>query len=128
MTGLMLVAVLLSMLHLLIEDEFQCPLGNKVNTGLGDGIILQSCSWEKTAGKFVRTGPLQLVRNGILILQLQNDRDGKLQGEYTSWDDDGNIMENGHYRDGLKEGEWQVTDKQGNHNVVTYSAGIALTP
>jgi hypothetical protein len=127
-TSLVLAASLLAVTHQLYANSFECVLGNKVTADLGDGVRLQSCSWEKTTGTFVRTGPLQLVKNGILILKLSTDQEGRLQGEYSSWDDHGIITENGHYRDGLKEGEWRVTDKQGNRRLITFIAGVDVTP
>jgi hypothetical protein len=128
MLVLALIATTLTMLAAFSADEFECVLGDKITAELGDGVTLQSCSWEKTPGKFVRVGPLQLVKNSVLILHLETDRDGQLQGKFTSWDDDGIILENGQYRDGQKEGDWQVTDEQGNRQVVTYRAGIVLAP
>ena len=109
-TSLVLAASLLVVIHQLYANNFECVLGNKVTTDLGDGVRLQSCSWEKTTGTFVRTGPLHLIKNGILILKLATDREGRLQGEYCVWDDHGMITEKGYYRDGLKEGEWRVID------------------
>ena len=104
-------------------SDFQCALGDKVVASLGDGVTLHSCSWEKTPGNFVRTGPLQLIRNGILILTLQTDRDGLLQGQYRAWDDYGALIESGYYLNGLKEGEWRLTDANGNTRVTVYRAG-----
>jgi antitoxin component YwqK of YwqJK toxin-antitoxin module len=63
-----------------------------------------------------------------LILRLETDRAGRLQGKFTSWNDDGLILEEGQYRDGQKEGDWHVVDEQGNRQVVTYRAGIVQTP
>jgi len=104
-------------------SDFECALGDKVAASLGEGVTLHSCSWEKTPGNFVRTGPLQLIRNGILILQLQTDSDGRLQGEFRVWDDDGALTESGHYLDGRKEGEWRLTDATGNTRVTVYRSG-----
>jgi len=106
---------------------FQCALGHRISADLGDGVTLYSCSWEKTPGEFVRTGPLQLVRNGILILRLQTDRNGRLQGEYRSWDDDGVLTESGHYRDGLRHGEWRSIDADGNPRVIVFHAGLPVS-
>jgi hypothetical protein len=108
--------------------DFQCLLGEKVAASLGDGVTLHSCSWEKTPGNFVRTGPLQLFRNGILILQLQTDSDGRLQGDYRAWDDYGALTEAGSYRDGLKEGEWRLTDANGITRVIVFRAGKPVSP
>ena len=76
----------------------------------------------------MRIGPLHLIKNGILILQLTTDQEGRLQGDYSVWDDHGMITENGRYRDGLKEGEWRVTDKQGNSRLIIFAAGVDVTP
>jgi hypothetical protein len=127
-TRLVLAASLLAVIHELYANNFDCVVGNKVTADLGDGVRLQSCSWEKVPGTFVRTGPLQLIKNGILILKLATDRDGRLQGEYSTWDDHGIITENGHYRDGQKEGEWRLTDEQGNSRLLTFAAGVDVTP
>jgi hypothetical protein len=108
--------------------DFQCLLGDNVAASLGDGVILHSCSWEQTPGNFVRTGPLQLIKNGILILQLQTDSNGKLQGEFRAWDDSGVLIESGQYLNGLKEGEWRYTDKNGLTRVTIYSGGMAVSP
>jgi hypothetical protein len=126
--ALMLGVVFLAVLYRLVADEFECPLGEPFSAGLGDGVTLQSCNWEKTPGNFVRTGPLQLVKNGILILQLTSDREGRLHGEYTVWDDQGNVTTSGQYREGLKEGEWRITDERGNTRVIAYNSGIAAIP
>ena len=126
--ALMLGVVFLAVLHRLVAAEFECPLGEPFSAGLGDGVTLQSCNWEKTPGNFVRTGPLQLVKNGILILQLTSDREGRLHGEYTVWDDQGNVTTSGQYREGLKVGEWRITDERGNTRVIAYNAGIAAIP
>jgi hypothetical protein len=108
--------------------DFQCLLGVKVAASLGDGVTLHSCSWEQTPGNFVRTGPLQLIKNDILILELQTDSDGKLQGEYRVWDDSGALTESGQYLDGLKEGVWRSTDENGVTRVTVYRAGMPVSP
>jgi antitoxin component YwqK of YwqJK toxin-antitoxin module len=89
---------------------------------------MHSCSWERTPGVFVRTGTLQLIRDDILILKLQTNRNGKLHGEYSAWDDDGVLTANGHYRDGQKEGEWQSIDKKGTVRMVLFRDGVPITP
>ena len=126
--ALVLGVVLLVLLHRLVAAEFECPLGEPFSAGLGDGVVLQSCNWEKTPGNFVRIGPLQLVKNGILILQLTSDREGRLDGEYFVWDDEGNVTTSGQYREGLKEGEWRIADERGKTRVIVYRAGITETP
>jgi hypothetical protein len=125
--SLVLATSVLAVIHQLYANNFECVIGNKVTANLGDGVRLQACSWEKDTGTFVRTGPLHLIKNGILILKLETDEEGRLQGEYTTWDDQGIITEIGHYRDGLKEGEWRVIDKQGNSRLITFAAGVDVT-
>lgn len=124
--GLVLAAVIA--LRALSAAEFECVLGEKVSASLGDGVVLHSCSWEKTPGSFVRTGPLHLIRNDILILQLQTDREGKLQGKYSAWDDAGELTEFGHYVDGQKEGEWHSIDAGGKAQVVVFRDGVPVAP
>jgi len=124
--GSLLLAALLPAPQTGSAADFQCLLGEKVSASLGDGVTLYSCSWERTPGHFVRTGPLQLIKNGILILELQTDRDGRLQGEFRVRDDSGALTESGQYLDGLKEGEWRHTDANGVTRVTVYSGGIAL--
>ena len=126
--ALMLGVVFLAALHRLVAADFECPLGQPFSAGIGDGVTLQTCNWEKTPGNIVRTGPLQLIKNGILILQLTSDREGRLHGDYNVWDDQGIITTSGQYREGLKEGEWRITDKQGNTKIIVYSAGTTVAP
>ena len=128
LVALVLGALFLAVLHGLPADEFECPMGKPFSANLGDGVTLQACNWEKSPGNIVRIGPLQLVKNGILILQLTSDHEGRLHGEYFVWDDEGNVTTSGQYREGLKEGEWRITDERGNIRVIVYSAGIAETP
>ena len=103
---------------------FECALGEKVSADLGDGVIMYSCSWEKTPGTRVRTGPLRLLKNSVLILTLDTDRYGRLQGDYGSWDDHGGLIESGQYLDGLREGEWRSADAQGHIRVILYRNGL----
>jgi len=117
---------LVFMLPLQSTKAFECELGKPVAASLGDGVTLHTCSWEKNPGSFVRVGPLQLVRNGILILELYTDQDGKLQGEYSSWNDDGVMMENGQYVDGLKQGEWRIADDSGAHRIQFFQGGVPV--
>ena len=106
----------------------ECELGQAISVGIGDGVILYSCSWERTPGDFVRIGPLEMRRNGILILQLQTDPDGKLQGKFSSWDDAGALTEQGQYVDGLKQGEWRITDASGDLRIVHYHRDVEVLP
>ena len=124
----LLVCLMIAMPWQLLANDFECGLGKEVAAGLGDGVTMRTCRWEKSPGIFIRTGPLQLVKNGILILQLQTDRTGRLQGQYTAWDDAGVMVEKGSYQDGLKEGEWQVTDDDGRRRTLHFRAGEPLDP
>ncbi len=108
--------------------ELNCPLGHAVMADLGDGVIMRTCMWEKAANVTVRTGPLELVKNGILILKLATDSNGKLHGQFTSWNDAGEMTENGHYLKGLKEGIWIVTNKNGDNETLHYRAGVIVEP
>lgn len=108
--------------------EFSCPFGYPVSANIGDGVIMHTCLWEKEPDVHVRAGPMQLIRNGILILQLQTNLKGKLHGQYRSWSDHGRLMETGNYQDGLKEGAWQVTDAQGNSELLHYRQGVLVEP
>ena len=128
LVALMSGVLFLAVLHGFAADEFECPLGKPFSVSLGDGVTLQACNWEKSPGNIVRTGPLQLVKNGILILQLTSDREGRLHGEYIVWDDEGNVTTIGQYREGLKQGEWRITDERGGTRVIVYSAGITEAP
>lgn len=124
--GLLLAALVVQ--RVFSDADFACSRGEKVAASLGDGVILHSCSSETTPGHFVRSGPLVLIRNGILILQLQTDVEGRLQGEYRAWDDDGLLTESGHYLDGQKHGEWRSIDAGGSIRVTVYRAGIPVDP
>ena len=125
---LLSVAAVLLAMRVHTSEAVECSLGEPVSASLGEGVTLHSCSWEKAPGVFARTGPLQLVRNGILILALQTDADGKLQGEYNSWDDDGRIMEKGYYVDGLKHGEWRITETDGSFRMLHFKDGVEIQP
>jgi hypothetical protein len=124
-----LLAVLLVVVPFrLCASDFECKLGREVVASLGDGVTMRTCRWEKTPGVFVRAGPLQLVKNEILILQLKTDESGRLQGQYTAWNDDGVMVENGVYHDGLKQGEWLVTDAEGRRKTLYFNAGEPRDP
>ena len=87
---------------------------------------MRTCSWEKSSGNFIRVGPLQLVKNGVLILQLQTDENGQLHGPYNAWDDNGLLIESGSYEDGRKEGKWLVADGDGRLGTLYFRAGKPL--
>jgi hypothetical protein len=108
--------------------EFNCPRGDAVLAQLGDDVIMRTCMWEKAANITVRTGPLELIKNGVLILKLETDSNGKLHGQFTSWNDAGEMTENGNYIAGLKQGLWTVTSKDGSSKIVHYRAGVIVEP
>jgi len=134
MKAVILILLLLAAVMLLMSlqprsaQAVECSLGEATSFTIGDGVILHSCSWEKTPGVFLRTGPLEMVRDGVLILRLHTDQNGKLQGQFSSWDDAGVLTESGHYVDGLKHGEWLVTDANGERRVEHYRAGVVIAP
>ena len=108
--------------------EFNCLQGRAVLADLGDGIIMRTCMLQKTANVTVRAGPLELIKNGILILKLKTDSNGKLDGQFTSWDDAGEMTETGNYIEGLKEGIWTVIGKNGDSKTFHYRAGVIVEP
>lgn len=123
---LLLAASSIALLAVNPAAGLDCGDDEQVTAGLGEGVTLHSCRFERSPGQIVRSGPLELVRNGILILQLHTDRNGKLQGEFSSWNDRGVILESGHYVDGLKHGEWRVTDNNGGLVTLQFRAGIPV--
>ena len=105
-------------------QEFSCVNGKFASADLGDGVSLQTCLWEKQPGMVVRTGPMQLIKNGILILQARTNLQGQLHGRYSSWDDDGKLMIRGRYDNGLKQGAWLFTDVRGRRHQIFYRQGV----
>jgi hypothetical protein len=112
----------------LYAGELNCPQGSAVLADLGDGVIMRTCMWEKAENVTIRTGPLELIKNGVLILKMTTDSNGKLHGQFTSWNDAGEMTENGNYLKGLKEGIWTVTNKNGNSETLHYRAGVIVEP
>ena len=108
--------------------EFHCKLGKEVNVGLGEGVIMHTCMWEKEPGVTLRTGSLELVKNDILILKSQTNENGKLHGDFTVWSDDGKIIEYGSYIEGVKEGPWMKTDENGISTTLVYRQGKIVDP
>jgi hypothetical protein len=108
--------------------EFNCQRGEAVVADLGDGVTMRTCMWQKAVNVTVRTGALELIKNGVLILKLQTDLNGKLHGQFTSWNDAGEITENGNYIEGLKEGPWTVTNENGHSETLHYRAGVNVEP
>lgn len=108
--------------------EFTCPQGETVLADLGDGVTMRTCLWQKSTNVTVRTGPLELVKNGVLILRLETNSNGKLHGQYTSWNDAGEMTENGNYLEGLKDGIWTVINENGDTKTFHYRAGVIFEP
>jgi len=108
--------------------EFHCKLGEEVIVGLGEGVIMHTCMWEKEPGVTIRTGSLELIKNDILILKSQTNDNGKLHGNFTVWSDEGKIVESGNYVEGVKEGSWLATDKNGISTTLVYRQGKIVDP
>ncbi len=127
-TVIILAGFLVGISSLLFATEFQCPVGKEVIASLGDGVTMRTCMWEREPNVVIRAGPLELSKNGILILKTQTNLDGKLHGKFTSWSDTGEILITGSYVAGLKEGPWMETDDNGYRNTVHYSKGSPVEP
>ncbi len=106
--------------------QVDCPVGQPVSANLGDGVVMHTCLWQKSASEIVRAGPLLLVRHGIPILRAQTNRDGQLHGRYLVWADDGTLTTRGAFRDGLKQGAWLVVDEEGRRTTLHYVDGRLL--
>ncbi|MDH3858733.1 MAG: hypothetical protein OEV07_12120 [Gammaproteobacteria bacterium] len=130
---LLVCSVLLAILiiaapRLFAAADLQCAVGNAVTASLGDGVTMRTCLWEKEPNLVVRAGPLELDKNGILILKTQTNLEGKLHGDFTSWSDEGVVIVSGSYVEGLKEGPWIETDKNGNSDTIYYRNGVPVEP
>ena len=108
------------------DSALHCPRGNPVTADLGEGVIMRTCIWQNESQQAVRVGPLELIKNGILILKTQTNLDGKLHGRFTSWSDDGVMIKDGLYHLGLKQGNWLEPDENGNPVQREYDAGKLL--
>lgn len=108
--------------------EINCARGGAVHANLGDGVIMRTCMWHNAANIAIRTGPLELIKNGVLILKLETDLNGKLHGPYTAWNDAGEVTEKGNYVEGMKDGPWTTTRKNGVKKTLHYRAGIIVDP
>ena len=53
-------------------DDFACGLGEVAVADLGEGVVMRTCLWQKQPGVVVRTGPMELIKNGILILKARH--------------------------------------------------------
>ncbi len=124
----LLIMVGLSIPLLAVTDGFQCPVGDPVSADLGDGVTMRTCLLKQEPDISVRTGPLELTRNGIVILKLQTNVNGKLHGRFTSWNDDGKLTNDGMYVEGLKQGSWLETDNIGNSATRYYLKGNLVNP
>ena len=124
---LVFIVMMFALPQLVESTEFECPLGEAVVAGLGDGVEMRSCFWEKSPGVRVRIGAFELHREDILILQTQTNEDGKLHGQFRSWDDDGKLINQGEYVEGVKQGDWLETDKQGVSRWLVYIEGEQIS-
>ena len=127
-TTILFVTLLISSSKLLYADDFNCVVGNEVIADVGQGVSLRTCMWEREPGVFIRAGPLELIKNGVLILKANTDKSGKLHGQYTSWSDEGDVIENGIYVQGLKEGDWLKIDKYGKRKILRFRGGNLIEP
>ena len=107
--------------------EFYCPIGEAVSASLGDDVIMHTCMWQKQPDLAVRAGPLELRRNGILILELRTNFAGKLHGRYSAWSDTGELTDRGNYHNGLKQGAWLETDADGKRITRHYRDGVVIS-
>ena len=105
------------------DSALHCPRGDPVTAGLGEDVIMRTCLWQNEQQQMVRVGPLELIKNGILILKTQTNLDGQLHGRFTSWSDDGVVIKDGLYRLGRKHGKWLEPDADGNTVEREYDAG-----
>ena len=108
--------------------ELNCPQGSAVMVALGNDVIMRTCMWKNAENVTVRTGPLELIKNDVLILKLTTNTNGKLHGQFTSWNDTGEMTENGNYLKGQKEGIWTVTNKNGDSETLHFRAGVIVDP
>ena len=120
--------LLLNLTHLVGASGLHCERGDPIATDIGGGVTMLTCMWEKEPDVVVRTGPLELVKNGILILRAETNSSGKLHGLYTSWSDEGEILEKGSYFEGLKQGAWIITNKDGGNETIYYEKGVLVKP
>lgn len=107
-------------------NEFSCIDGRVAGADLGDGVIMRSCLRETRPGVVVRVGPMELIKNGILILKTQTNLDGQLHGLFSSWNDAGRLQQRGRYHEGLKQGRWLYADGDGPSRVFYYRDGVPL--
>lgn len=108
--------------------NIECVVGSEVSADLGEGVTMHTCLWEKEPGKAIRAGPIELVKNGVLILKTQTNLDGKLHGKFSSWSDDGVVILEGNYVEGLKQGPWLETDDDGKNQTILYRNGNPVEP
>lgn len=123
-----LVVLIISFPKLSGANDFQCVVGKEVLSSLGDGVTMRTCIWNQKPGLAIRTGPLELIKNGILILKARTNEAGKLHGQFTTWNDAGKLTERGDYVMGLKEGAWLVTNKKGEMETLYYRGGDLIEP
>jgi hypothetical protein len=123
------ITVILALLTCSVSaTEIKCVVGNKVSADLGEGVTMHTCLWEKEPDKVIRTGPIELIKNGVLILQTQTNLDGKLHGKFTSWSDEGVVILEGSYVEGLKQGPRLETENNGKNQAILYHNGNPVEP
>jgi len=120
--------ILISCSKFISASQFYCQKGDPVTADLGEGVIMRTCMWKKTPNVVIRAGPLELIKNGILILRTQTNSKGKLHGPFRSWSDEGEVQEKGNYVEGLKEGLWIIVKKGGNRESIHYKGGVPIEP
>ena len=125
---LTLLAILVGLSIFVSADDFSCPEGQPATANLGDGVIMRTCIREKSPGNMVRAGPMEVTRNGIVILQVQTNAEGQLHGQFVSRDDDGNVIEQGNYANGSKVGNWYQVDENGSATTIVYREGVPVEP
>ena len=62
----------------------------------------------------------QYFANGQLIAKLALDPFGQYNGPATYYYENGKIMSEGNYKNGLSSGEWKELDKNGHVSIVKY--------
>lgn len=69
---------------------------------------------EETFAAGVRRGNRQIWQFGVLVLDENYDRRGKLDGEYTIWRNKKVMRVHGQYEHGKRDGLWTWNDRDGN--------------
>lgn len=128
LSNIITLSLLIGFTQFVCAADFNCENGYPVTTDIGEGVIMRTCMWEKEPDVVLRTGALELIKNGILILRTQTNSKGKLHGQFTSWSDDGAMLETGMYVEGLKQGVWLLIRKSGIRETIHYRNGVPIEP